>query len=210
MTDNKINLPRVSVSTGNIKMGKIPSISLPPIVTCSAAACATCGKKCYAKKICRYSKEAAAAYNRNLDILKNEPARFWNEVDFALKGSRFFRFNVSGDIYNKDYFEKLCEVVKNNKHCECLIFTKKYDIVNDYLKSGKKIPKNLHVLFSGWIGIKMENPFRLPEAHVIFKNGETSARDGAKYCSGNCFECALNCGGCWSMKKGEQVLFREH
>lgn len=205
-----MNYFSISVSNGNAKMGKIPSVSLPPIVTCSAAACKTCGKKCYAKKICRYSKEAKAAYDRNLDILKKSPDLFWDDVDRALRGSRFFRFNVSGDIYNAKYFEKLCEVVKNNKYCEVLIFTKKYNIVNDYLKSGKKIPKNLHVLFSGWIGIKMENPYKLPEAHVIFKNGETSARDGAKYCSGNCYECAMSCGGCWSMKKGDQVLFREH
>ena len=161
------------------------------------------------KKICRYSKEAAAAYNRNLNILKNNPGSFWSQVDLALKGSRFFRFNVSGDIYNKAYFEKLCEVVNNNKHCEVLIFTKKYDIVNDYLKT-KKLPKNLRVLFSGWVGINIDNPFKLPEAHVLFKNGETSAKDGAIFCSGNCFECAINNGGCWSLKKGQQVIFREH
>ena len=204
-----MNYFSISVSNGNSKMGKIPSVSLPPIITCSKIACATCGKKCYAKKICRYSKEAAAAYNRNLDILKNNPELFWDDVNRALKASRFFRFNVSGDIYNKKYFEKLCEVVKNNKHCEVLIFTKKYDIVNDYLKT-KKLPKNLHVLFSGWVGINIENPFKLPEAHVLFKNGETSAKDGAIFCSGNCHECAINNGGCWPLKKGQQVIFREH
>lgn len=204
-----MNYFNISVSSGNAKMGKIPSVSLPPIVTCSPVACRTCGRKCYAKKICRYSKEAAAAYNRNLDILKNNPALFWDDVDRALKTSRFFRFNVSGDIYNKKYFEKLCEVVKKNNHCEVLIFTKKYDIVNDYLKKNK-LPKNLHVLFSGWIGIEIDNPHNLPEAHVLFKNGETSAKDGAIYCSGNCFECAINNGGCWSLKKGQQVIFREH
>lgn len=204
-----MNYFSISISSGNAKMGKIPSVSLPPIITCSKVACATCGKKCYAKKICRYSKEAKAAYSRNLSILIKNNDVFWDDVNRALKASRFFRFNVSGDIYNKDYFEKLCEVVSNNKNCEVLIFTKKYDIVNDYLKN-KKIPKNLHVLFSGWVGITIDNPFKLPEAHVLFKNGETTAKDGAIFCSGNCFECAINNGGCWSLKKGQQVIFREH
>ena len=200
----------ISISRGNIKMGSIPSVSLPPIITCSNRAIGTCNKKCYACKICRYSKEAKAAYNRNLDILKNNPDLFFQDVDLALKTNRFFRFNVSGDIYNKDYFEKLCEIVKNNKRCECLLFTKKWEIVNDYKKSGGKIPRNFHIIFSGWIGLKIDNPYKFPEAHIILKDGQTTAKDGAKYCSGNCFECALNCGGCWTLKKGEQVLFREH
>ena len=67
----------ISVSKGNTKMGAIPSISLPPIVTCSNRAIGTCSKKCYACKICRYSKEAKAAYSRNLDILKNNPDLFF-------------------------------------------------------------------------------------------------------------------------------------
>ena len=149
-----MNYFSILISSGNAKMGKIPSVSLPPIISCSPLACKTCGKKCYAKKICRYSKEAKAAYERNLNILIKNNDVFWDDVNRALKASRFFRFNVSGDIYNKDYFEKLCEVVGNNKNCEVLIFTKKYDIVNDYLKN-KKIPRNLHVLFSGWVGISI-------------------------------------------------------
>ena len=191
-------------------MGAIQSISFPPIKTCNPAAVKHCGKNCYACKICRYSKEARAAYQHNLDVLENDPDTFFDDMDKTLKVNRFFRFNVSGDIPSPEYFTRMVETVKNNKHCECLIFTKKWDIVNDYIKNGGKLPKNLHCIFSGWKGLIIPNPYNLPEAHVIFKNGETTARDGAKYCSGNCFECALNNGGCWSLKKGEQVLFREH
>lgn len=191
-------------------MGSIPSVSLPPIKTCSPEACKTCGKKCYAKKICRYSKEAAAAYERNYNTLLNDPATFWDDMDRALKVNRFFRLNVSGDIPNYEYLKNLVKVVKKNSHCQVLAFTKQWDIVNKYIKYNKVLPDNLHIVFSGWVGLTIRNPYNLPEAHVIFKDGTTSARDGAKYCSGNCFECAINCGGCWSLNKGEQVLFREH
>lgn len=205
-----MNYFTISISNGNKKMGQIPSVSLPPIKTCSPDALKTCAKNCYACKICRYSKEAKAAYNRNLETLNLKPGVFWDDVDRALKGSRFFRFNVSGDIPNYDYIKNLVKVVSKNPHCEVLIFTKQWDIVNKYIRYNKKLPKNLHMVFSGWVGLTVRNPYNFPEAHVIFKNGETSARDGAKFCSGNCFECALNNGGCWSLKKGEQVLFREH
>lgn len=205
-----MNYFSISVSNGNSKMGSIPSVSLPPIKTCSPEACKTCGKKCYAKKICRYSKEAAAAYERNYNTLLNNPAVFWDDMDRALKVNRFFRLNVSGDIPNYEYLKNLVKVVKKNSHCQVLVFTKQWDIVNKYIKYNKVLPDNLRVVFSGWVGLTIRNPYNFPEAHVIFKDGTTTAKDGAKYCSGNCFECAINCGGCWSLNKGEQVLFREH
>ena len=206
----KYNNINIKVSPGNDKMGPIESVSLSPIITCAARAIGTCSKKCYACKVCRYSKEAKNAYSHNLELLKNNPALFWADVDRVLKANRFFRFNVSGDIPNYEYFKNLVKVVSNNPHCQCLIFTKQWEIVNKYMGYNKILPDNLKVVFSGWPGLKMINPNNFPEAHVILKNGVTSARDGAKYCSGNCFECALNCGGCWTLQKGEQVLFREH
>ena len=133
----------VSISRGNVKMGAIPSVSLPPIITCSPEACKCCGKKCYAAKIARLRKTVRDAYQRNLDILKSDPDKFWREVNAAVSVTRFFRFGVSGDIYDKDYFENMVKVAKNNKHCEILCFTKKYWIVNEYLNE-HKLPKNLY------------------------------------------------------------------
>lgn len=35
-------------------------------------------------------------------------------------------------------------------------------------------------------------------------------REDARECAGNCTECAITDGGCWSLKSGEQVVFNEH
>ena len=200
----------VSISRGNAKMGQIASVSLPPIITCSKEACKHCGKKCYALKIARLRpKTVGAAYQRNLDILKTNPDQFWREVEAALMVNRFFRFGVSGDIYDKDYLVKMCELAERNKHCQILCFTKQFDIVNEYL-SEHKLPDNLHLIFSAWRGMTMNNPYNLPEAHVMYKDGYTTAKDGAKWCSGNCFTCAITNDNCWSIKNGEQLLLKEH
>lgn len=201
---------QVSFSRGNDKMGAIPSVSLPPIVTCSPSACKFCGKKCYAKKICRLRETVRNAYQRNLDLVKSDPYSYWSQINGFIAGQRFFRFNVSGDLLDYDYLVNVVECAKNNKHCEILCFTKKFELCNRYLDEHKKFPKNLHILFSGWVGLEMDNPYRLPEAHVMLRNGETSAKDGAVFCSGNCFECATTNSGCWTMKKNEHVIFREH
>ena len=54
-----------------------------------------------------------------------------------------------------------------------LIFTKKYKLVNDYLRAGGVIPENMTVVLSAWgAGWPVPNPFNLPEAHVLFNNEE--------------------------------------
>ena len=62
----------VCISNSNIKLGMIPSVSLPPIVTCSPNACKFCGKKCYARKMCKLRPSVKESYENNLDILLND------------------------------------------------------------------------------------------------------------------------------------------
>ena len=56
----------------------------------------------------------------------------------------------------------------------------------------------------------MQNPHMLPEAHVRYKDGSTTARDDAKQCRGSCTTCACTDDGCWTLKSGEQIVFDEH
>jgi hypothetical protein len=150
--------------------------------------------------------------NRALEIVENNPDLYWIQVNAALAMNRFFRFHVSCDIINDEYMVKMVESVRNNPHCEVLVFTKQYDIVNKYVDSNGALPNNLHLIFSLWDaewnkGVK--NPHNFPTTTVIFKDGTP----GAKYdktCGGNCFECAMTGGGCWDIKSGECLAFYEH
>ena len=197
----------LSISQSNKKMGNIASVSLPSVVTCREC---DCHKKCYARKLERLRPSVAAAYRRNLDILRNDPDTYWREVEAAVMLSRFFRFHVSGDIPDSTYLVRMVNVARRNQHCQILCFTKKYEIVNEYLSTGGSFPENLHIILSAWVGLEMQNPFCLPEAHVRYTDGTTTARDDAKLCGGNCSECARTDDGCWTLQRGEQVVFNEH
>ena len=199
----------VSISPGNIKMGSIPSVSLPPLITCNPEACKHCGKKCYAKRMIKWHTSVREAYERNLRILSTDPDKFWREVNAAVAVAGYFRFHVAGDIPSYNYLKDMVSVAKNNLHCQILCFTKRYDYVREYLEKNT-FPDNLHLILSCWRGLEMSNPFNLPEAHVFYRDGYTTASDGAKYCSGNCTECAVEGKNCWILKAGEQIIFREH
>lgn len=202
----------VKISSGNSKMGKIQSVSLPAGITCRSDC--DCNKKCYAKKLERIRKNVRNAYMHNYNLLKENPEIYWREVEASIMMSRFFRFHVSGDIPDKEYLSKIIDVADRNKHCNILCFTKKYDLVNEKMfemsEDGKSLPENLHLILSGWKGLEMDNPYNLPEAHVRYRDGTTTARDDAVECGGNCSECGILDEGCWTLKCGEQVVFNEH
>ena len=199
---------KVSFSKGNSKMGLIPSVSLPPIITCPKGA--PCAKKCYAHKLCRIYPTVKKAYQNNLDILKTDPNEYWKQVDSAVKMARYFRFHVSGDIPNYIYFCFMVDLAYRNPHCEILAFTKNYSVVNEYLGNLTTpiLPPNLHIIFSEWGAMPIPNPHNLPTAAVIFKGEEPN--DNWKICGGNCAECACRGVGCWELKKGETIAFYEH
>lgn len=198
---------KISISPGNTKMGAIPSVSLPPVITCPAGC--PCSKKCYAAKLARIYPSVKNAYTRNLEILKTAPADYWEQVKTAATPTGFFRFHVSGDIPNPEYFAQMVKLAHDVPETRFLCFTKKYSIINDFLNEGGTIPENLHLIFSEWgDGWNVDNPHSLPTSAVIFK-GQTP-RDDWKVCPGNCAECAARGVGCWELKRGETIAFYEH
>lgn len=193
------NKHKVHTSVCNIKMNDgaaiIPSVSLPPILTCSN--CAQCSKYCYALKMARLRKNVSGSWARNLAVYQADP-------------DRYFRWHVSGDILSDSYLQGMIKVARECPSTSFLAFTKSFDIVNRYLDAGNSLPENLRIIFSGWVGLEMENPHNLPTSHPIFADGTTSAPDGAKWCGGNCSECAAHSSGCWTMEKGDAVIFALH
>lgn len=196
----------VSISNGNSKMGPIPSVSLPPIITCKH--CETCGKDCYAAKLARIYKSVREAWQRNLDILNADRDSYFIQVKAAAMVTRFFRWHVSGDIVDYDYFDRMVKIARELKGTEFLVFTKNYEVVNEYLNTHKK-PRNLHIIFSlPFNGAIIDNPHNLPTAAVLFKDQDL--KPGYKMCGGNCTECACRGVGCWQLKKGETIAFKKH
>ena len=200
-----INNNMVSISKGNSKMGYIPSVSLPPVVTC-ARGC-TCAKKCYAAKLCRIYANTRKAYARNLDILKNDMDSYFTQVKAAAMVTKYFRFHVSGDIPDMNYLDRMVKLAEELPGTTFLAFNKQYNFINCFLQYAT-IPDNLKIIFSEWPGMAMENPHNLPVAHVIFKGQEPT--DDWKICGGNCSVCACRGVGCWELKHGEHIAFYEH
>ena len=173
--------------------------------------CAICAKSCYDLRNDLIYKEVIKTRAINSAILHEDPERYFKEIDGYLdyRFPRAFRFHIGGDIQDKWYLDKMCEIARKHKDTKFLAFTKMFDVCNEYLDEGNVIPENMHILFSGWLGLKMDNKHGFPEAHPIFESG-TSAPQGTLLCTGNCTECLKEDRPCWSIGKGQAVGFLAH
>lgn len=202
----------IRISTTNSKLGyQIPSISLLP--QCSCREDAPCKKGCYGKKGTFLYKNVIESQETNYVIYINNPKKYFDEIitylNDALISYKYFRWHTVGDIVDANYFKGMIRTAQKCKQVKFLCFTKKFDIVNDFLKDGNTIPKNLKIIFSAWNkGFKVDNPYNLPVAYVFFKK-ETMNPDIPELaipCGGHCPECLA----CWSLKPGQSVVFNQH
>jgi hypothetical protein len=196
----------VNVSNTNSKLGAaILSINLPAGTTCRADA--PCKKGCYALKGNWLFPNVKNSLQENLEAYKNNPKLYFESVAAQTALARFVRWHSAGDIINAEYFEGMCKVARKNKGTHYLCFTKKYEIVNEFLAKGKRIPKNLSVVFSAWSNWIPENPYNMPMTYVYGKDFENELipKDSIP-CTGKCYECQA----CWTLKKGQNVYFKKH
>lgn len=199
---------KVRISNSNSKMGEVPSVSLLPFLTCPARCAGTCGAYCYAAKLANLRPAVRKSYAINTALAVHRPDVYWEGVDAACKKAKYFRFHVSGDILNIEYFAKMIQMANNHPDCEMLCFTKRYEIVNDAISDWGELPANLHVLFSGWDGLTPINPYNLPETNVILRGNQPAPN--WKMCGGNCFNCACRGVGCWQAQPGDVIAFEQH
>lgn len=201
----------ITISLSNSKLGdKIPSLNLPPILTCRADA--PCKKYCYATRGNWCYKNVKDSLKNNLDLFLKDSKTFFNDIIEWLNDEditfKFFRWFSAGDIVNDVFFEGIIKVAKKCKNTKFLCFTKKFDIVNRWLDKNKNLPKNLNVVFSGWDEkFKIDNPYNLPTTYVYFPKQENNhIPEFAIPCKGSC----KNCKSCWILKLGQSVYFNKH
>ena len=202
----------IKISTTNSKLGyQIPSISLLP--QCSCRKDAPCAHGCYGKKGNFTYKAVQEAQRHNYDCYAQDSNAYFNEIisylNDALISYKYFRWHTVGDIVDYNYLLGMIKVANKCKQVKFLCFTKKFDIVNDYVNHGGKIPNNLKIVFSAWHkAFKVDNPFNFPVAYVFFKKEELNPDipEMAIPGGGHCPECL----GCWSLKIGQSVFFNQH
>lgn len=201
----------VKISKTNSKLGLIPSVNLVPILTCRKNC--PCVKDCYALKGRYRFPNVKNNHVHNYNEYLFNPERYFEDIKYAINNGlvsySYFRWHAAGDIVDEQYFAGMVKVANELPNTSFLAFTKKFEIINQFLKDGGIIPDNLHIVFSAWgDSFKIKNPYRFPVAYVRFPDQSQNKNipKEAVECSGDCTKCLQ----CWKIKKGESVVFDKH
>lgn len=189
---------QLCISKGNSKIGKVLNVSLPPILSCGN--CKECKHFCYDIRACvQYANSVINARAKNYALLLRDRDLYFSQIDKACssrKKNKIFRWHVSGDIIDLDYFCRMVEIARKHSDFIFWTYTKMYHIVNEYCdKYGKEsIPNNFSVMFSEWKGMPIVNPYHFGEFRALYENEDVPSNTW--YCPGNCDVCK-NCNrGC--------------
>ena len=202
----KLNLTNLATYS-NIKLGgNIPQLNMPYITSCRDDA--PCKKDCYCHKGNLAFEKVRVSHMNKYNLYLENPKAFFGKIDseLAFANPKYFRWHASGDIVDTKYLELMCWLARRHKQTLFLCFTKKFELVNDYLDHHVK-PKNLVLVLSNWREWHPANPHNLPESYVDFGDGKDVPLF-AYECPGRCEEC--NGQHCWHLQKGQSVCFHKH
>ena len=192
----------------NIKLGgNIPQLNMPYAITCRPDA--PCFRECY----CTHGNMAFStvrnSHKNKLELYKADPKAFFEQIDRELSfvSYKYFRYHSSGDIVDAEYLGWMCWLARKHRETLFLCFTKKYELVNEYLNDHVK-PSNLILVLSNWGEWKVDNPHNLPTSYVDFGKGNEDIPRFAYECPGSCGNCENHF--CWHLGKGQSVFFHKH
>lgn len=201
---------KIQVADGNSKMGKIPNTSFSPISGCRPGVpCAKRGE-CYALGPYTQYLETRAAWDRNIEIAKNDLPDYLQQLNERIARIRkdYFRFQVSGDLgfgtndleVEQDHLSGLYSISRENKGKNFLLFTKCYNLDFRYR------PKNLKVFFSMWPEYYADGwNKKMPKAWLYDpENVDPRIPEDAIPCAGKCDQCFV----CWHCDK--DIVFTKH
>ena len=188
---------KVRISKGNVKIGHTHNFSLAPGLTCLN--CSGCIKWCYDLKACwQYANVRIARAINTAMMYLNREATFEQIAEYISKRRthKFFRWHVSGDILDVDYFDHMVKIARMFPDWIFWTYTKAYTYVNEWIRiNGKEnLPANLSVMFSEWSGMPMDNPYDMPTFKCIMPGQEHNP--SAWKCPGNCESCLKSGHGC--------------
>lgn len=202
---NEINMGNHNSKTGAACL----NLAFP---VCVCREDAPCKKTCYANKGCQTMCKVQAAYYRNLRLYNEDPDEFFNQVFYKIKysGLTMVRLFDSGDFPDDDFLIRMCNLCKKFPNVKFMAFTKKYDLVNNYLDNNA-LPNNFNILFSAWDKMwEVPNPHNLGIAYVSFNDSRLTPDypKNSFVCPGRESTCSA-CRACWS-KKLKAVVFKQH
>lgn len=136
-----------------------------------------------------------------------------------LTGCKLWRYFTCGDIADSRFLQVMVRLAENNPSVKFWSYTKKYEIVNNWIAKNGKLPQNLRIIFSHWLNddgsyFPMSNPYNLPTSEFIPLGREDLVKTVTHVCP--CSDpsvvatCATCDHPCYDLMEGQSMALLEH
>ena len=219
--------PELTVSMGNSKTGdNVYCLNYPIYYTCDHRCECYRLKKCYAQGGCYNFPDNQRKYTANYIWTRQHTAAELAEKIVSLMTDprvKKFRYFTCGDFTQK-VLAAAVMVAKARPDVEFWAYTKKYSIVNAYIRAHggsieEAIPSNLVIIFSHWLNedgtyFPMNNPYNFPTSEFIPCGQEQLAETVTHICRCSDPAVVANCENCdnpcYRLKPGQSMALLEH
>lgn len=211
------------VTDGNSKTGTgVINVNMPIEYTCDHRCECYLKRACYAEGGCYQYASNQAGYSENFNFWKSssitEMCAVW-QIALDATGAKLWRYFTCGDIPDGFFFRAMVKFAQSNPGVKFWAYTKRYGIVNSFVRDGGVIPGNLVIIFSHWLNddgtyFPMSNPSNRPTSEFIPLGMEEKAQSVTHICP--CSDpsviatCATCEHPCYELKPGESMALMEH
>ena len=202
-----LNGEKLSVSKLTGKLSDIKGISTIPLIN---SFCEKMQKKegsicqkCYSIRLLLTArKNAISPWSKNTYLLTEEEIKLDNLPKF--KKGDYIRFNPHGELTNIIMMKNFVNIAKKNPDCFFCLFTKRTEIVKEFLKNND-IPINIVMVKSAYKINSIETD--IPEGFNFVFNVVTNDFTEKNNIKINCMQKCIQCKKCY--KNGYGLIFEE-
>lgn len=204
----------VTKHTDDSKMDCMLSISTNKFLNANCKALyekqGTICQHCYVDKFMKQYKDIEHCLTHNTEILTNRILTI-DELNYFCKvfqNQQIVRFEAFGDLINETQLINYNNIAKTCKKTKFALFTKHYNIVLRYLKSGHKLSNNIRLVLSSVyldseLNVMLLNVFKKYHSNTITftvtkDKNNPSINCGKKHC--------IDCRNCYDNKKPVNVI----
>lgn len=122
-----------------------------PRITCAIDS--PCWKSCYCNSGHLHTETCQKNAFRNLKSYLDNPKRFWRAIlaQIEKEDFLFFRYFEMGDIDSLEFLNGMVWLAENCPKTKFVCYSKRYEVLLDYLDKGGKFPLNLRIFASEWV-----------------------------------------------------------
>ena len=167
--------------------------------------------------ICYNNKDNYMRKNKNANEFGNllaylvDREKFIEDMVLYTKPYSLFRINLNGEIHTREMLDTWVQIAKKSKRTTFYTYTKSYELFNDYLAEGNKLPNNLIVNISLVDGTEKEFDDKFPllaDMNKFLITSDNLIEKEKTVCGGKCITCEGEL--CYTKKKNRKIYCAYH